>query len=274
MTAGDRAAPAVPRGPGAVSPREQMVVAAARSLVDGERVFVGIGMPNLAATLAKRSHAPRLVLLYESGVVDAEPSRLPLAIADPCLVTGAAAVTSMFDFFALYLQGGWVDVGFLGGAQVDRFGNINSTVVGAYARPQVRLPGSGGACDIAAHARRLIVLVQHDRRHLPERVDFVTSPGFLGGRSERARHDLPGGGPARVVTDLGVLDFDEDGEMRLRAVHAGVDVDTVLDRTGWPLRVADDVEVLTPPTERELHVLRVDLDGSGTYLAASRGVRA
>lgn len=250
----------------AFHPQELMVVAAARALRDRERVLVGIGMPNLAATLAKRTFAPNLVLLYESGVVDARPSRLPLAIADPCLVTGAAAVTSMFDFFALYLQGGWIDVGFLGGAQVDRFGNINSTVVGTYATPKVRLPGSGGACEIATHAKRLVIMVRHDRRHLPERVDFVTSPGHLDGAGARQRAGLPGGGPALVVTDLAVLDFDERGEMRLRATHPGVSVETVLERTGWHLLVADDVETLPPPRPEELRVLRDELDVDGVYI--------
>lgn len=252
-------------------PEELMVVAAARALRDHERVLVGIGMPNLAATLAKRTFAPNLVLLYESGVIDARPTRLPLAIADPCLVTGSAAVTSMFDFFALYLQGGWIDVGFLGGAQVDRFGNINSTVVGRYAAPTVRLPGSGGACEIATHAKRLVIMVRHDRRHLPERVDFVTSPGHLDGHGARASAGLPGGGPAVVITDLGVLDFDEQGEMRLVGTHVGVDVDTVLERTGWPLKVADDVTTLPPPEFEDVRVLRDELDVDGVYIPRRNG---
>jgi glutaconate CoA-transferase subunit B len=255
------------------TPQELMVVAAAHALRDGERVLVGIGMPNLAATLAKRTFAPDLVLLYESGVVDARPSRLPLAIADPCLVTGAVGVTSMFDFFALVLQGGWVDVGFLGGAQVDRFGNINSTVVGSYHQPKVRLPGSGGACDIATHAKRLVIMLRHDPKNLPERVDFVTSPGHLSGSGERARLGLPGGGPAIVVTDLALLDFTEEGEMQLRATHPGVSVDRVLERTGWPLRVAADVRELPSPAAEELRVLREELDVNGVYLPVrKRGV--
>lgn len=257
--------------PSAFHPQELMVVAAARALRDHERVLVGIGMPNLAATLAKRTFAPNLVLLYESGVIDAQPSRLPLAIADPCLVTGAAAVTSMFDFFALYLQGGWIDVGFLGGAQVDRYGNINSTVVGRYDAPRVRLPGSGGACEIATHAKRLVIMVRHDRRHLPERVDFVTSPGHLTGDGARDRAGMPGGGPAVVVTDLGVLDFDERGEMRLRSTHPGVSVETVLERTGWPLLVAPDVTEEPAPSADELRVLRDELDVDGTYIPRAPG---
>lgn len=271
MTAAGGAASGFDRAGATFVPEESMVVAAARALRDHERVLVGIGMPNLAATLAKRTFAPNLVLLYESGVIDARPSRLPLAIADPCLVTGAAGVTSMFDFFALYLQGGWIDVGFLGGAQVDRFGNINSTVVGRYDAPTVRLPGSGGACEIATHAKRLVIMVRHDRRHLPERVDFVTSPGHLGGHGARVGAGLPGGGPALVITDLGVLDFDEDGEMRLVGTHPGVEVDAVLERTGWPLKVADDVAPLPPPDREDLRVLRDELDVDGVYIPRRNG---
>ena len=271
MKAADRAERHADRTGSVYLPEESMVVAAARALRDHERVLVGIGMPNLAATLAKRTFAPNLVLLYESGVIDARPARLPLAIADPCLVTGAAGVTSMFDFFSLYLQGGWIDVGFLGGAQVDRFGNINSTVVGRYDDPIVRLPGSGGACEIATHAKRLLIMVRHDRRHLPERVDFVTSPGHLGGDGARASAGLPGGGPALVITDLGVLDFDEGGEMRLIGTHAGVDVETVLERTGWPLKVADGVTALPAPEQEDLRVLRDELDVDGVYIPRRNG---
>lgn len=251
-------------------PNEMMVIAASRALNSRERVLVGIGLPNLAASLAKRLHAPDLVLLYESGVVDAEPTRTPLAIADPCLVSGAAGVMSMLDFFALVLQGGHVDVGFLGGAQVDRFGNINSTAIGSYHRPTVRLPGSGGACEIATLAKRLIIVVKHDRKRLPGRVDFVTSPGFLGGRAERDDLDLPGGGPAMVITDLGVLGFDDVGEMRLDAIYPGVTIDTVRENTGWDLLIADEVATVPPPTTEELRILREDLDADGTYLERRR----
>ena len=160
------------------SPAELMIVNAARLLKDGDVVFVGVGQPNLACNLAKRTHAPNLVMIYEAGVIGAEPSRLPLSIGDPTLVSGALSVVSMYDIFTNYLQRGNVDVGFLGGAQIDRFGNINATVIGSdYAHPKVRLPGSGGAQEIAAWANRCYILTPHQKRRFPEKVDFATSAG-------------------------------------------------------------------------------------------------
>jgi len=238
-----------------------MVVAAARRLRDGERVLVGIGLPNLAANLARLGHAPRLTLIYEAGVVGARPRRLPLSIGDPCLVEGARAVLAMYELFCWYLQGGRVDIGFLEAAQVDRFGNLNSTVIGSYHRPKVRLPGSGGACDIALLARRTLIMVLHRPERFPERVDFITSPGHV------ARRALPcaGGGPEAVITDLGVLEFDTDGEMYLAAVHPGVDEATIRARTGWPLRCAARIMQTPPPTPEELAILRA-LDPAGVHL--------
>ncbi|HHY37973.1 MAG TPA: CoA-transferase subunit beta [Clostridia bacterium] len=247
------------------SPGEMMVVSAARLLEDGDRVLVGIGLPNLAANLAKRLHAPNLVLFYEAGVVDAAPARLPLSIGDPCLVTGAVSVCSMFDLFYLYLQRGLVDVGFLGAAQVDRYGNINSTVIGEYERPKVRLGGSGGACDIALSCRKTLILLPHAKRRFPEKVDFITSPGYLGGRSEREALGFRGG-PEAVVTDLGLLKFDENGEMFLYALNPKATVEQILENTGWNLKVADDVKVLDPPTDEELRILREELDPNRVYL--------
>lgn len=247
------------------SPGEMMVVSAARLLEEGDRVLVGIGLPNLAANLAKRLHAPNLVLFYEAGVVDAAPARLPLSIGDPCLVTGAVSVCSMFDLFYLYLQGGLVDVGFLGAAQVDRYGNLNSTVIGEYERPKVRLGGSGGACDIALSCRKTLILLPHSKRRFPEKVDFITSPGYLGGRKEREALGL-GGGPEAVVTDLGLLKFDENGEMFLYALNPEATVERVLENTGWDLKVAADVKVLDPPTDEELRILREELDPNRVYL--------
>jgi glutaconate CoA-transferase subunit B len=244
---------------------EMMVVEAARSLVDGERVLVGVGMPNLAACLALRLHAPNLVLIFESGVVGAQPARLPLSIGDSVLVENSQAVCSMFELFNFYLQGGLVDVGFLGGAQIDRFGNINSTVIGPYDKCKVRLPGSGGACEIAIHAKRTVVMTKQDAKRFPERVDFITSPGFLSGRKERESLGLPGGGPKLVITDLGVYKFDSDGKMRLTHRHCGVSLDQVRASLGWEPELIDSPEYTVPPSDEELKLLR-ELDSKGIYL--------
>uniref|UniRef100_UPI002ADD8742 CoA-transferase subunit beta n=1 Tax=Thermanaerothrix sp. TaxID=2972675 RepID=UPI002ADD8742 len=172
---------------------ELMTINAARLLRDHDVVFVGVGLPNLACNLAQRTHAPNLVLVYEAGVIGARPSRLPLSIGDPTLVSGAALVCSMYEIFSLYLQRGLIDVGFLGGAQIDRFGNINATVIGDYFHPKVRLPGSGGSMEIAAWANRCYIITPHQKRRFPERVDFRTSAGFLGGRAERLASGVRGG---------------------------------------------------------------------------------
>src|SRR5512137_1685942 len=187
------------------SAAELMIINAARLLRDGDTVFVGVGLPNLACNLARRTHAPNLLMIYEAGVIGAQPARLPLSIGDPTLVSGALAVCSMYDIFAFYLQRGNVDVGFMGGAQIDRFGNINATVIGDYAHPKVRLPGSGGAAEIAAWADRWFIITPHQKRRFPEKVDFATSVGFLDGRAARQAAGVRGGGPQAVVTDLGIL---------------------------------------------------------------------
>src|SRR5437016_6504500 len=205
------------------TPDEMMTAVASRELRDGEVVFVGIGLPNLACNLALRTHAPSLVLIYESGAVGAVPERLPVSIGDPALVTGSLMVCGMADVFQLFLQNGRIDVGFLGGAQVDRYGNINTTVIGSYERPAVRLPGSGGAAEIAIHARRTVVVSKLSPRAFPEQVDFVTSPGHRSGGVRRAELGMPGAGPVRVITDKGVLEADATtGGMGLEAVHPGV----------------------------------------------------
>ena len=237
-----------------VDRQSRLAILGARLLREGERVLVGVGTPNLAANIAKRLHAPHLVLVYESGVIDASPPRLPLSIGDPDLVRTSLCVIPIHDLFSQYLQTGWIDVGFLGGAQIDRRGNLNSTVIGPYDRPKVRLAGSGGAADIASFARRTIVLMPHDLRRFPEQVDFVTSPGHPPGRRRE-------NGPAAVVTDLGLFDFDEDGEMRLVALYPETSVGEVREKTGWPLRVAPDLAEIAPPTPEELAVL-AELAGS------------
>lgn len=249
------------------TPDEMMTAAAARELRDGEVCFVGIGLPNLACNLARASHAPDLVLVYESGTVGSVPDRLPVSIGDPALVAGAVQVVSMPEIFQHFLQAGRVDVGFLGGAQVDRWGNINSTVIGDYRRPTVRLPGSGGAAEIAVHARRTLVMTRLELRAFPERVDFVTSPGHRAGGITRDDPGLPGGGPARVITDRGVLSAEpETGELVLAGLYPGVTREEVAERVGWELRDAPERERIQPPTAEELRIMRRELDPDGRYL--------
>jgi glutaconate CoA-transferase subunit B len=248
------------------SASEMMIVAAARALAGARTVFVGVGMPNIACNLARRTVAPELELIYEAGVYGARPARLPLSIGDPTLVSGATAAVSQADLFGLYLQGGLVEVALLGGAQIDRFGNLNTTVIGDYARPRVRLPGSGGACEIATSAQRTFMIMRLKRRAFVERLDFVTSPGHLEGGEARARLGLPGEGPALVITDLALLDFaNPEREMQLVATHPGVSVEQVRAEVGWPLRVAPEVATTPPPSDEELRMVRVELDPDGMY---------
>jgi glutaconate CoA-transferase subunit B len=249
------------------SPAELMIVNAARLLQDGEVVFVGVGQPNLACNLAKRTHATNLTMIYEAGVIGAEPARLPLSIGDPTLVSGALSVVSMYDIFTLYLQRGNVDVGFLGGAQIDRFGNINATIVGNdYQHPKVRLPGSGGAQEIAAWANRCYIMTPHQKRRFPEKVDFLTSAGYLNGDGGRSKAGLRGKGPIGVVTDIGLLEPDEMGELILTALHPGKTIEEAKENTGWSLKVSAHLHITDPVTERELRILREELDPSGIYL--------
>jgi len=245
---------------------ELMTINAARLLRDGDVVFVGVGLPNLACNLARQTHAPNLVMIYEAGVIGAQPARLPLSIGDPTLVSGALSVCSMYEIFTLYLQRGNIDVGFLGGAQIDRFGNINATVIGDYGQPKIRLPGSGGSMEIAAWANRCYILTPHQKRRFPERVDFRTSAGFLNGREERDAARLRGHGPQAVVTDLGLLEPNDNGELILTALHPNIDVEQVRDNTGWELKVAPQLQITQPPTREELSILRENLDPDGIYL--------
>jgi glutaconate CoA-transferase subunit B len=245
---------------------ELMIINAARLLRDGDTVFVGVGQPNLACNLAKRTHAPNLVMIYEAGVIGAEPARLPLSIGDPTLVSGALSVVSMYDIFANYLQRGNVDVGFMGGAQIDKYGNINATVIGDYAHPKVRLPGSGGSQEIAAWANRCYIMTPHQKRRFPERVEFMTSAGFIGGRDSRAQAGLRGGGMLAVVTDIGILEPDENGEMTLTALHPGKSGEEAKANTGWDLKTAPQPKITEPVTKKELSILRNDLDPGGIHL--------
>ncbi len=263
-------------GDAGFSAAEMMIVAAARELA-GQRVcFVGVGLPNIAVNLARRTVAPQLELVYEAGAFGAQPARLPLSIGDPTIVTGATAVTSMFELFAFYLQGGLIDVGFLGAAQVDRFGNINTTVIGEdYAHPRTRLPGSGGACEIAINAREVFVIMRQSKRSFVERIDFRTSPGNLGGAeaAERIRREQGwlGRGPSVVVTDLAVYHFDETGEMRLDSLHPGVSLEQVRQAMGWEPRLAPSLELTPEPSAAELAVIRTELDPTGAYTRTGSG---
>ena len=243
------------------TPAEMMIVGSARQLA-GERVcFVGVGLPNIACNLAQRTVASDLELVYESGVFGSRPARLPLSIGDPTLATGATAVTSMYELFAYYLQAGLIDVGFLGAAQIDRFGNINTTVIGDYGTPKVRLPGSGGACEIAINAKKVFVIMRQSRRSFVDQIDFRTSPGRSADRT-----GWLGVGPTVVVTDLGVYRFDDDtGEMLLATSHPGVTLDQIRETSGWDLRLPSDAPTTDPPTEEELRLIREDLDPEGVY---------
>lgn len=248
------------------SASEMMIVAAARELAGANVVFVGVGLPNVACNLAQRTVAPGLELVYESGVYGARPSRLPLSIGDPCLVSGALAAMSMSHLFQYYLQGGLIDVGFLGVAQIDRYGNLNSTVIGDYQQPKVRLPGSGGACEIALLARRILIIARLNKRAFVEKLDFQTTPGHLTGGDSRALLGKVGYGPQAVITDMGILRFDATShEMMLTSLHPGCTVETVQERVGWPLRMADDLVTTPPPTEDELAIMRNELDTAGRF---------
>ncbi len=248
------------------SRNEMMIVQSARWL-EGEKIcFVGVGMPNIAVILAKRTVSPDIQMVYEAGVFGAEPMRLALSIGDPTLVTGSTAVTSQFDLFAFYLQAGLIDVGFLQGAEIDRYGNLNTTVIGDYAHPKVRLPGSGGAVEIAINARRVFIIMPQRKRSFVEELYFQTSPGHASDpTSERARGWL-GTGPYVVITDLGEYRFDEEtGEMTLVSMHPGVTLDDIHENTGWEMRVADDVRETPAPTDEELRLIREELDPEGVY---------
>jgi len=249
------------------TPQEMMVVASARELRDKDRIFVGIGLPSLACVLAQRTFAPNLTLIYESGVINARPARLPISIGDPALVSGSAEILSFFETFSYVLQRGFIDVGFLGGAQIDKYGNINSTVIQDYEKPKVRLPGSGGACEIAALAERIIVIAPHEKRRLVEKVDFITSPGFLVGSDSREKAGLPGKGPSAVITTMGVLRYDsKTKEMYLDSIHPGTTVERVKENTGWDLKLSPTLKETEPPSERDVSLLRTEIDPQGIFL--------
>jgi glutaconate CoA-transferase subunit B len=236
---------------------EMMTVTAARQLSNGSVCFVGIGLPSAACNLARLTHAPDLVLIYESGTVGTRPAVLPLSIGDGELATSATCIVPLPEVFAHYLQRGRIDVGFLGAAQIDRFGNLNTTVIGEYAHPLVRLPGAGGAPDILTHAREVLIVMPQSPRSFVARLDFRTSCGFLEGGSARRISGCPGAGPQAVITDYGILRPHPDScELQLTALYPGVSVAAVQAATGWPLQVADTLERVPPPQPAELTCLR------------------
>jgi glutaconate CoA-transferase subunit B len=236
---------------------EMMAIAAARELDDATVCFVGIGLPSTAANLARATHAPNTILIYESGCIGAKPDRVPPSIGDGILSRTADSVIGVPEIFSYWLQAGRIDVGFLGAAQVDRWGNINTTVVGDYGSPKVRLPGAGGAPEIATSCQRVIITLRHNPRALVEKIDFVTSLGHGDGTGIRERLGLPGAGPQVIITDLGILRYDnQQRQFVLTDLHLGVDVDDVIKATGWHLEVAAELRTTEPPTDAELSALR------------------
>ena len=236
---------------------EMMTIAAARLVRNGAVCFVGIGLPSAAANLARLTHAPDAVLIYESGTIGAKPMVLPLSIGDGELAETADAVVSVTEMFTYWLQGGRIDVGFLGAAQIDRFANINTTVVGEYRKPKVRLPGAGGAPEIAASCGEVLITLRHSPRAFCERLDFVTSAGHLSGGDSRGALHVRGRGPTAVITELGVLTPDpETRELVLTGLHPGISREQAVAATGWPLLTAAAVATTPPPSADELRVLR------------------
>ena len=239
------------------TPAEIMTVAAARKLKNGTVCFVGIGLPSAAANLARITHAPELILIYESGTIGAKPDVLPLSIGDGELAETADTVVSVPEIFRYWLQGGRVDIGFLGAAQIDKFGNINTTVIGSYEKPKVRLPGAGGAPEIATAAKEVAIILKQSKRTFVEKLDFVTSSGYYPNASGNGRPGPRGRGPTTVITDLGVMRSDPASrELILTTIHPGTTVDQVRDATGWTLRVAPQLETTSVPSDQELSALR------------------
>ena len=252
------------------TPEELMAVAAAAEIRDGEVAIIGTGLPMIASYLAKRTHAPTVSLVFESGIIDAFPRELATGVGDFRLMSNCVKTAGLYYALSL-LQGGRVDLGFLGAAEIDQYGNINSTVIGNYVKPKVRLPGSGGANDIASLAKRVVIIVPHQRRKFPERVQYITTPGYLDGPGARERAGLRGAGPSRVVTNLAVMGFDDETKrMKLESLHPGVSLDDVRENTGFELIIDEANEPVpeTPaPTREQLRLLREEIDPDGIYIS-------
>ena len=236
----------------------------AREIKDGDVVIVGTGFPTMSANIAKHLHAPHATMMQESGVYDARPARPALSVGDPCLNPGAAMIGGLVEVMGMFLQAGWVDLGFLAGSQIDKFGNINTTIIGDYHSPTARLPGSGGANPIGALAKKVLIIALHDKRSLAERVDFITTPGYIDGPGAREHWGLPPDtGPEVIITNKAVMRFDCQSKVAyLATYHPDTTVDEVVKLTPWDLAVADDVHETEPPTAEELRVIREILDPS------------
>jgi len=253
------------------SPLEQMIVSASRLIEDGTVLLVGTQWPVLVTLLAKRLHAPNATLCYEGGIVLGRiPDRVPLFSADPVMNASSALMGDSLDTLGMILHAGRAHMGLISAAMVDRYGNINTTCVGDYASPRIRFGGSGGACDFASLASRLVVILEHDKRRFPEKVDFITTPGYLQGKDSRARVGLRSNtGPYAVVTTLALFQFDDEGEMILRAYHPAASIEDVKKSVQWDLKVDEEAQPLQPPSEEELKALR-ELDPHGMYLKNAR----
>ncbi|WP_298210845.1 CoA-transferase subunit beta [Ferrimicrobium sp.] len=238
-----------------INTREMMIIAAARALAHERTCFVGIGIPSIAANMARRFFNPNLLLIYESGCIGSKPKRLPLSIGDNELSDTAMAVVPVPEIFNYWLQGGKVDVGFLGAAQIDRYGNLNTTVIGDYAKPTIRLPGAGGAPEIAASAKEVFVVLNQSQRSFVEQLSFVSSVGHLADGKTRSQLGLRGAGPTKVITDLGILE-PNGVELELTSIHPGVNLEQMRGETGWELKVSSRLVVTDPPTHDELKALR------------------
>ncbi len=241
---------------------ELMACCGSREIKDNDLVIVGTGFPTMSANIAKHIHAPNAVMMQESGVIDAKPKRTALSVGDPCLNPGAAMIGGLVEIMGMFLQAGWVDVGFLSGSQVDKYGNINTTVIGDYDNPKSRLPGSGGANPIGSMAKKTLIIALHDKRRLAEKVDFLTTPGYIDGPGAREKWGLPANtGPQALITNKAVMKFDGDTcEAYLASYHPGNTIEEIVDYTPWDLKIADDVHETEPPTTEELRIIREVLD--------------
>jgi glutaconate CoA-transferase subunit B len=249
---------------------ELMAVCGSRQIKNGEVVFIGTGLPLIAAMLAKKTHAPGARIVYEAGFIDSNAKDIALSIADSRLGYRASGAIGLIETLGLMLQGGHVDLGFLGAAQIDEYGNINTSYIGSFEKPTVKLPGSGGGNDIASSAKRVVIIMTHERRKMVKKLDYLTSPGFLDGPGARENAGLRGGGPSLVVTNLCQMDFDpKTKRMRLATVHPGISVQQVQENTSFDLIIPKNVPTTEPPTYEELELLRT-IDPNGIYVPRSR----
>lgn len=256
--------------PGEFTTLELMAVCGSKQIKNGEVVFIGTGLPLIAAMLAKKTHAPGARIVYEAGFIDSNAIDIALSIADSRLGYRASAAIGLIETLGLMLQGGHVDVGFVGAAQIDEYGNINTTYIGSFEKPTVRLPGSGGGNDIVSSAKRIVIIMTHEKRKMVKKLDYLTSPGFLDGPGAREKAGLRGGGPSLVVTNLCQMDFDpKTKKIRLATVHPGVSVQQVLENTSFDLIVPKDVPTTELPTREELVLLR-EIDPHGIYIPRSK----